>query len=147
MEHDLSGYLSGKFPGATEHLKWWSFCRSEISKRQFVFHFFKVIFDISLRLSRPSFGNKWNRDLCKWWTRFRDQISLLTLNFAHHFPKPLTDRLAHVNGKQQKFLVSTITKISVHTHAPSSDGYPNDMLWLVGSHVLPSSCQNPIVFS
>ena len=35
------------------------FFRMECSKRKFVFHFFKAIFDISFRLSRPFFG-KWN---------------------------------------------------------------------------------------
>ena len=33
--------------------------------------------------------------------------NLLVLNFAHHLPKPWTDRFAHVNGKQPGFLGNT----------------------------------------
>ena len=54
MEHYFLGRSSGKFLGATEHLKnLVLFFRKEYSNRKFVFHFFKAIIDTSFRPSRP----------------------------------------------------------------------------------------------
>ena len=53
MEHDFWGSSSRKFLGAKEHLKRQScFFKKEYSNRNFVFHFFKVIFKTSFRPSR-----------------------------------------------------------------------------------------------
>ena len=51
------------------------FFRSECSKRKFVFHFFKAIFDTSFRPSQ-SFSGKWNWFVqgYKWQTRFPNEI-------------------------------------------------------------------------
>ena len=80
------------------------FSRMEYSKRKFVFHFFKAIFDTSFRPSRP-FSGKWN-----WFVHMVNAIpgrNLPVLNFANHWPKPRTDRFAHVNGKQPLFHTPT----------------------------------------
>ena len=73
------------------------FFRSECSKRKFVFHFFKAIFDTSFRPSR-SFSGKWN-----WFVQMANAIpewNLPVLNFAFHLPELWTDRFAHENGKK-----------------------------------------------
>ena len=52
MEHDFFGRSSGKFPGTTEHLKTEKivpFYRTDNSKQKLVFHFFKPIFDTTVR--------------------------------------------------------------------------------------------------
>ena len=80
------------------------FFRTEYSKREFVFHFFKAIFDTSFRPSRSFFG-KWN-----WFVQVVNAIpgrNLLVLNFECHLPKPWTDWFAHVKGKQTIFTAST----------------------------------------
>ena len=69
----------------------------EYSKRKFVFHSFKAIFDTSYRPSRPFF-RKWN-----WFVQMVKAIpgrNLPVLNFANHLPTPWTEWFAHVNGKQ-----------------------------------------------
>ena len=73
------------------------FFRSECSKRKFVFHFFKAIFDTSFRPSQ-SFSGKWN-----WFVQMANAIpewNLPVLNFAFHLPELWTDRFAHENGKK-----------------------------------------------
>ena len=56
MEHNFLGRPNGKFPGATEHLqKLVLFFQMEYSKRKFVFHSFKAIFDTNFRPSRLFF--------------------------------------------------------------------------------------------
>ena len=80
------------------------FFRTEYSKREFVFHFFKAIFDTSFRPSRSFFG-KWN-----WFVQMVNAIpgrNLPVLNFEYHLPKPWTDRFAHVKGIQTIFTAST----------------------------------------
>ena len=52
MEHDFFGRSSGKFPGTTEHLKTEKivpFYRTDNSKQKLLFHFFKPIFDTTVR--------------------------------------------------------------------------------------------------
>ena len=71
----------------------------EYSKRKFVFHSFKAIFDTSYRPSRPFLG-KWN-----WFAQMVKAIpgrNLPVLNFANHLPTPWTEWFAHVNGKQSE---------------------------------------------
>ena len=61
------------------------FFRTKYSKRKFVFHFLKAIFDTSLRPSRP-FSVKWN-----WSVQMVNaipELNLPVLNFAYHLPKP-----------------------------------------------------------
>ena len=59
MEQDFSSHFGGKFPGATQHAKSSScFPTQNVPNR--MFHFFKAIFDTSLRLSWLFFG-KCNR--------------------------------------------------------------------------------------
>ena len=73
------------------------FSRSECSKRKFLFHSFKAIYDTSFSFSRPFFGK------CNWLVQMVISIpgrNFSVLNFAHDFiPKPWIDRFAHVNGK------------------------------------------------
>ena len=73
------------------------FFRTECSKRIFVFHFSKAIFDTSFRPSRLFFGN-WN-----WFVQMVNAIpggNLPVLNSGYLLPKPWTDRSAHIYGKQ-----------------------------------------------
>ena len=56
MEQDISSRFGGKFPRATQHTE--CFPTQNVPNR--MFHFFKVIFDTSLRLSWLFFG-KCNR--------------------------------------------------------------------------------------
>ena len=79
------------------------FFRTEYSKREFVFHFFKAIFDTSFRPSRSFFG-KWN-----WLVQMVNAIpgrNFPVLNFECHLPKPWTDWFANVKGKQTIFTAS-----------------------------------------
>ena len=71
--------------------------RWECSKQKFVFHFFKAIFEISFRPSRPFFGKQ------NWLVQMVNAIrgrNLSFFNFAYHLPKPWTYRLSYENGKQ-----------------------------------------------
>ena len=83
------------------------FFRMEYFKRKFVVHFFKAILDTSFRPSRP-FSGKWN-----WFVLMVLMVNAIAgrnlpvLNFANHWPKPRTDRFAHVNGKQPLFHTPT----------------------------------------
>ena len=61
------------------------FFRTKYSKRKFVFHFLKAIFDTSLRPSLP-FSVKWN-----WSVQMVNaipELNLPVLNFAYHLSKP-----------------------------------------------------------
>ena len=92
MQHDFLDRSGGKFPGATERLKY--------SKRKFVFHFFKAIpalIPVSGLLGQSFFG-KWNR-----FVQMINAIpgrNLPVLNFGHHLPKLWSDQFAHVNGNK-----------------------------------------------
>jgi len=73
IEQDfLNGCASRKFPGATEHLKRYSWF-SGWNGPKFVFSFFKAIFDTNFRLSWPFFSDsrtKFNRtELCLPFTQ------------------------------------------------------------------------------
>ena len=80
MEHDILGRPSGKFPGATEHI----FFQTECSKRKFVFHIFKAIFDTSFRLR----GRFLVVEMLCTNSKRDSRMKLPVLNFAHHLPKP-----------------------------------------------------------
>ena len=69
------------------------FSRTGCSKRKFVFHFFKAIFDTFFRPSRSFFG-KWNWFLLM--VNVTQRRTLLVPNFAYHLRKPLTDRCCSV---------------------------------------------------
>ena len=92
MEHDLLDRSSGKFPGATERLKY--------SKRKFVFRFFKAIpalIPVS-GLRGQSFFGKWNR-----FVQMINAIpgrNLPVLDFGYHLPKLWSDQFPHVNGNK-----------------------------------------------
>ena len=98
MEQDSLGFPNGKFQGAMgTSEKVVLFFSMEYSKRKFVFHSFKAIFDTSFRPSRPFFG-KWN-----WFVQMVKAIlgrNLPVLNFVNHLPTPWTKWFVHVNGKQ-----------------------------------------------
>ena len=71
--------------------------RTECSKRKFMFHFFKAIFDTRF-MPLLSFLGKWN-----WFEQMTNAISgqnLAVLHFAYHLPKPSIDWFAHLNGKR-----------------------------------------------
>ena len=96
MEQDSLGFPNGKFQGAMgTSEKVVLFFWMDYSKRKFVFHSFKAIFDTSFRPSRPS---KWN-----WFVQMVQAIlgrNLPVLNFVNHLPTPWTRWFVHVNGKQ-----------------------------------------------
>ena len=85
------------------------FFRREYSKRKFVFHFFKAIFDTSSRPSRP-FSGKWN--CVVQMVNAIPGRHLPVLNFANYLPKPWTNRFAHVNGKQPQCLFINLSSSS-----------------------------------
>lgn len=58
FESELNTNRSGKFPGATECKMKSCFSGRNVPSGN-LFHFFKAVFDISFRLSRPFYGN-WN---------------------------------------------------------------------------------------
>ena len=63
MKHDFLGRSGEKFPWVTEHLK--KVVLFDLFFRiEFVFHFFKAIFDTTFSPLQSFFG-KWNRDLWK----------------------------------------------------------------------------------
>ena len=96
MEQDSLGFPNGKFQGATgTSEKVVLFFWMDYSKRKFLFHSFKAIFDTSFRPSRPS---KWN-----WFVQMVQAIlgrNLPVLNFVNHLPTPWTKWFVHVNVKQ-----------------------------------------------
>ena len=97
MEQD-SGFSQWKISRSNGNI--WKvvlFFWMEYSKRKFVFHSFKAIFDTSFRPSRPFFS-KWN-----WFVQMVKAIvgwNLSVLNFANHLPTSWTKWFVHVNGKQ-----------------------------------------------
>ena len=120
IEHGFSCRSSGKFPGATEHLKRRScflffvffLFRTKCFKQKFVYHLLKLIFDIKyFRLPQPFFGKR------IWYMQMVLTIlewSLTVLIFFYHLPKLWTDRFAHVNGKKPPlFLVFFVNEITL----------------------------------
>ena len=77
----------------------------EYSKRKFVFHSFKAIFDTSYRPSRQFFGK---RNGFVQMVKAIPGRNLPVLNFANHLPTPWTEWFAHVNGKQSQSKVHRV---------------------------------------
>ena len=98
MEQDSLGFRNRKFHGATgTSEKVVLFFWMEYSKRKFVFHSIKAIFNTSFRPSWPFFS-EWN-----WFVQMVKAIlgrNLSVLNFANHLPTSWTKWFVHVNGKQ-----------------------------------------------
>ena len=95
--------IRGNFPGATERLKRWNrFSRWNCCKRKFVLRFFKPPL-IPCSGLRGHFLVK-GTDLYSEIVNVIPGRNLLVLNFAHHLPKPWTDRFANANSKHHVFI-------------------------------------------
>ena len=109
LEHEVLCLPNGKFPGATEHLKRWSYFSGWNIPNGNSWSIFSKPSLIPVFRPSLSFFGKWN-----WFVQIVKAISgrnLPVLNFANHLPTPWTEWFARANGKQPKF--STVAYLNL----------------------------------